>query len=55
MAARNLGSIPIKGSVVIEWDNGSRTVVGEVSTYVEIKLDDEEPVTLSKSWNQEGS
>jgi hypothetical protein len=53
MAARDLGSIPLKGTVVIEWDNGTRTTVGTVSTYVEIKLGDDEPVTITKHWEPE--
>ena len=55
MAARDLGSIPLKGTVVIEWDNGTRTEVGSVSTYVELKLDDSEPITLTKAWSPESS
>lgn len=52
MAARDLGSIQIKGKVVVEWDNGLRQEVGEVSTYVEIVLPDGEPVALTKTWEQ---
>jgi len=53
MASRDIGTIQLKGTVVIEWDNGTRTEVGSVSTYVEMKLPDEEPITITKTWEPE--
>jgi hypothetical protein len=52
MASRDLGTIQIKGRVVVEWDNGARQEVGEVSTYVKVVLPDDEPVAITKSWSQ---
>lgn len=47
MAAKELGSILLKGKVVIQWENGASTQVGEVSTFVNMVLADDEPVTIT--------
>ncbi len=50
MASTSLGTIRIGGQVIVRWDNGQETIIGQVETDVEVSIPDNAGTRLEKNW-----